>query len=363
MRSAQNVDAPQPGEEGDTSGAVAFVLLVSGAHGVVLQDSPNNSPGPSQVQRIRTAADRASWENRRATPNPHDDPFLASGTGRHPERRPVASVDPRPGARSAPEASSLGRAGGARGEEQPRRAHPASGESSSPGGEERPRRAEPAGGERSSPGRGILGGGGRRSSEAARVARGRPPVDEGPAATLARYPGRVRDDADAELLAGRLLQSVVDASGRRGRAPGPGRGGVGGGGEPGSGGGLGEGGRASPYGPGVGAFPALDTSDARYRRWYLQQRRRVEEALRYPRARALAMDQGTAVFRLILARDGGLVRPPRRLRSSGFPDLDAAALAAIERAAPFAPLPRDLAPDRSRVRIDLTVEFSNPMVR
>ncbi len=345
FQSVQNVDAPDRGEGGESTGAVAFVLLVSGAHRTLLQDSPTNASGPSQIQRIRTSVERSSWENRRATPNPRDDPFLASGEGRHRERRPVARVDARSGVRTAPGVSA---GGGASTAVDARGALSAS---------------QHVGAEAESPGRGILAGAGRRSSVAARVARGRPPVDEGPAATLARYSGRVQDDTDAELLAGRLLQSVVDASDRRGPAPGSGRGGAGGGGEPGSGGGVGEGGRAAPYGPGTGAFPALDTSDARYERWYLEQRRRIQEALRYPRERALAMDQGTAVYRLTVARDGTLVGSPRRLRSSGFADFDAAAVAAIRRAAPFSALPTALAPGRRRVSIDLSIEFSNPMVR
>ncbi len=346
--SAQNVDAPSRGERGDETGAVEFVLLVAGAHATTLQDSPMNAPHVSQIQRIRTSDDRLSWENRRATPNPDDDPFLASGDGTHRERRPVAREDANDGARTSPSASRRGTA-----EDSP---------SLGVGGALLYRQPSVAGSHVDSPGRGILGGRGARTSERARVAHGRPPVDEGPAATLAQYQGRPGDDVDADLLAGRLMQSVVDASDRRGPLAGPGRGGVGGGGAPGSGGSVAEGGRAAPYGPGGGDF-ALDTSDRRYRRWYLEQRRRVEDALHFPRERALAMDQGTAVYRLTIRRDGTLERPPAPVRSSGFADLDTSALLAIRTAAPFAPLPADLVPDRDTIRINLTVEFSNPLVR
>lgn len=346
-RSAQNVDAPVSGEGGDATGAVEFVLLIAGAHGVTLQDSPMNSPRVSQVQRIRTSRDRASWENRRATPNPDDMPFLASGEGRHRERRPVSRADASEGARVAPEASERGAAeagtwvDGADGVVVPNTRR---------------------GTDVESPGRGILEGRGTRRREAARVAHGRPPVDEGPAATLAQYAGRVQDNQDAELLAGRLLQSIVDSSERSGPQRGNGVGGAGGGGAPGSGGSAGEGGRARAYGPGGGDYAALDTSDRRYRRWYLALRRKVENALRFPRERALAMDQGIAVYRLRVARDGRLRGAPRRIRSTGFADLDAAALSAIEQAAPFEPLPPELATGES-FRVDLTVELSNPMIR
>ncbi|MEZ4251883.1 MAG: hypothetical protein R3B99_27035 [Polyangiales bacterium] len=43
----------------------------------------------SQIQRIDTARERVSRRTG-ATPNPDDDPFLASGEGTHRERRPVA---------------------------------------------------------------------------------------------------------------------------------------------------------------------------------------------------------------------------------------------------------------------------------
>lgn len=348
-RSAQNVDAPDRGQGGDATGALSFMLLVSGAHGANLQDSPWNAPDVSQVQRIRTARSRASYEDRRATPNPHDQPFLASGEGVHPERRPVAARDASDGARVSPSAAEVG---GVRDRALEGDLDPASPS----------QRAERAGAAEAAPGRGIVGGRGARDSEAARVAFGRPSVDEGPAATLAQTADRPRDDTDAELLAAQLVQSVVDASRRRGAEEGPGRGGIGGGGSAGSGGGAQEGGRASAHGPGRGRHAALDTSDARYRRWYLEQRRRVEGLLEFPRERALARDQGTTVFRLHVRRDGTLARQPRRLRSTGYADFDAEARRAILAAAPFAPLPDDLVPGQPTLRLDMTVFFSNPMV-
>lgn len=342
--SAQNVDAASRGERGDTSGAVDFVLLVSRAHGATLQDSAWNAPRVSQVQRIDTASDRASWENRRATPSPGDVPFLASGTGPHAERRTPSEVDARAGVSVPSEASELGG-----------RDVRSTGEGSNDATPDR------AGAERAAPSRGILTGRGARASEAADVAHGRPALDPGPAATLAETQGRVRDDARSELLAASLVQSWVDSSQRRGARAGDGRGGVGGGGAPGSGGGVDEGGRASAYGPGRGGLAALDTSDARYRRWYLDQQRRIEERLVFPRERAVALDMGLAVYRLSVRRDGGLVRT-RRVRSSGFGDLDAAAEHAIAAAAPFDALPPELAREDGVFDLDMTVRFANPLV-
>jgi hypothetical protein len=343
--SAQNVDAESRGEGGDTSGAVDFVLLVSRAHGATLQDSAWNAPRVSQIQRIDTADDRASWENRRATPSPGDVPFLASGQGTHAERRTPSERDARAGVSVPSEASERGG----------RDARVSTGDGSIAATPDR------AGAERDAPSRGILEGRGARASEAANVAHGRPALDPGPAATLAETQGRVRDDARSELLAARLVQSWVDSSERRGARAGEGTGGVGGGGAPGAGGGVGEGGRASAYGPGRGGLAALDTSDARYRRWYLDQQRRIEDRLVFPRERAVALDMGLAVYRLSVRRDGSLVRT-RRVRSSGFGDLDAAAENAIAAAAPFDALPPELAREDGVFDLDMTVRFANPLV-
>jgi TonB family protein len=49
------------------------------------------------------------------------------------------------------------------------------------------------------------------------------------------------------------------------------------------------------------------------------------------------------------------------IQSSGFPELDAAALHAILEAAPFPPAPHDLAPHLPRLSITMPIEFANPM--
>ncbi len=89
----------------------------------------------------------------------------------------------------------------------------------------------------------------------------------------------------------------------------------------------------------------------------------MHDALQYPRERALAMDQGTTIYAIEVSRDGRLHGDPRLVRSSGFPDLDHAALAAIRSATPFSAVPDDLAPGLARIPIRLPIEFSNPMVQ
>lgn len=348
----QNVDAPDPGVGGDGWGAIEVVLLVPHEDAITLTDAPWNAIGPSQTSRIDVADDRATFEDRRATPHPSDTPFVASGPGEHAERRPVATLDAREGARIAPSPSTAGMRTDAR-------------EGVGDGSTETHVGAldrERTGAESDSPGVGIVGGEGARSSEAARVATGRPAVDPGTASTTAETRDRTRDDTDAELLASRLLESFVESSRRAGAREGEGVGGRDTPGAPGSGGGREAGGHARALGTGDGGFEALDTSDARYRRWLLDEQRRLDRAMVFPRARALAMDQGTSVFRVTLRRDGSMVGSPRLIRSSGFSDLDAAARVAIESGS-FAPLPEEIAPGSERVTITLPLEWSNPMVR
>jgi TonB family protein len=362
--SAQNIDADDRGEGGDTTGARQGILLMHVDQGIVLFDSPLNNVAAMQTQRIRTARDRATVEHRRATPNPRDDAHLAVGPGEHRERRPVNERDAAEGARVAPVASvrggapSIDLAAGADGEG-------AEGERTSSAN----RRASVAandspGTENESPGVGILSGEGQRRSQAARVADIRPPVDRGPAAAQAeRTEARIRDEDDAEHLAASMTQSWVESTTRTARRAGDGRGGVGGGGDPGSGGGRREGGRASTFGPGDGRYDALDTSDQRYRTWFLVLRRRVYDALEFPQERELALDQGTTVYSIVVRRDGTLAEAPRRVRSSGFPDLDEAARVAIMTASPFPPIPPDLAPNMDRVRISaFPIAFENSMM-
>lgn len=364
VRSAQNIDAADRGEGGDATGPTDGILLMQRAEGIVLFDSPLNNLAAMQSQRIRTARDRATLERRRATPSPHDAVFLASGDGHHRERRPVSRTDAAEGARQAPTASVEGAL--------PSRARTgaAAAEHGVAEGGSRPRvpaRASASGAERgaqASPGVGILGGRGARHSEAADVAHARPSIDEGPAATQSdRQSPRVRDDASSELLAGDMIQSWVESTVRTARREGSGSGGTGGGGAAGVGGGQREGGRAASHGPGDGRYAALDTSDARYRHWFTRNRRRVHDALRFPRERALAMDQGVSIYDVRVRRDGTLARAPRLVRSSGYDDLDRAALAAIRAATPFSPLPDDLAPSLDLLPLRLDIEFSNPMVR
>ncbi|MEM9193608.1 MAG: TonB family protein [Myxococcota bacterium] len=356
--SAQNIHARRSGEGGDGRGPSKVILLLPRDQDITLQDSPTTAWGVAQTQRIRTSSERRTRDTRRATPNPHDQVFLATNDGMHEERRPVAA-DPLEGARRAPERSREG------GPASQRAGQPA-GATGGPGtvvprdGATEARSQ----GAVASPGVGIQDGRGRESHVGADVAHGRPPVDEGPAAAHAEVTDpRIADNRDAELLAAQMVESMVEATDRTGPERGVGSGGVGGGGAPGSGGSAGTGGRAVAFGPGNGGFAGLDTSDRRYLRWHLRLRRSVYRRLVFPPARALAMDQGWSVYEFRVRRNGSLVGAPELLRSSGFADLDAAARQAIVEAAPFSPLPEELGRGLAIHTVSLRVEHSNPMIQ
>ncbi len=356
--SAGALDRIEPeGRGGERASEQPVALLFPFVSPLTLQDTELNNLAANQAQRIDTARDRATLEERRATPNAADEVLLASGAIGHRERRAPAKLDaaegaPRAADPSTPSEARLGRQleSGAIG--------PAARTASSAQAAASAREAA-----RYAPARGIQGGAGKRETPAAKVALARPNVDRGPAATPSeQLDPRVRDDLDAELLAAKLQRSLVDTSVQRAEQQGAGAGGA-----PsercalglqGSGGGA----RARTYAPGAGDADALDTRDTRYLRWFTQQRARVMRALVFPRARALAKDQGTSLYRVVLDRTGGLTGTPRLVRSSGFSDFDDAAAVAIARALPFAPIPAELAPELTTIALLIPVAFSNPMV-
>jgi TonB family protein len=344
------------GRGGERASEEPAALLFPFVSPLTLQDTELNNLAASQAQRIRTAKERATLEERRATPNAQDEVLLASGVTGHRERRAPAKQDAAEGAPRAqdPSAPSEPRKGAQR--ETGIGPHARTAISAQEAASAREAAAY-------APARGIQGGAGKREAVAARVTFARPNVDRGPAATTAeRVDPTVRDDLDAELLAAKLQRSLVDTSVQRAEQRG-----LGAGGAPGEQAfglqGSGSGAQARSYAPGEGNADALDTRDARYLRWFTQQRERVQKELVFPRARALAMDQGMSLYRVVLDRDGALTGKPRLVRSSGFSDFDAAAKIAIERALPFAPLPKELAPALHEIALLIPIHFANPMVR
>ncbi len=74
----------------------------------------------------------------------------------------------------------------------------------------------------------------------------------------------------------------------------------------------------------------------------------LEKHKQYPQQAQRRRQQGTALLRFTLARDGRLLAHSIE-RSSGFTSLDVAVEEMIERAAPLPPLPSDMSQDRLEI--------------
>jgi TonB family protein len=189
----------------------------------------------------------------------------------------------------------------------------------------------------------------------------RPTLAQGHASTTADEAARrPDDDDDSALLAASLQRAFVSATVQQCAARAEGVGGAGGGGAPGSGGGVGRGGRAAVLGDGDG-WVSLSSDDARYMRYLIEVRRRIEPlwADAFPHAEALRMRQGTVILQFVIAADGS-VREPAVRRRSGVDAFDANVLAAV-RSARLPPIPAALGVESLRIRAPF--EFRNPLVR
>jgi TonB family protein len=108
----------------------------------------------------------------------------------------------------------------------------------------------------------------------------------------------------------------------------------------------------APPGPSV----AMSAAEREYQRSQAEIRRRVVEALRFPRRLALSLDQGETVLHFVVRPDGKLDGAVRVVKSAGFEEFDAAAVSAVTRAAPFPATGR-------AIPISMPVAFDNPLVR
>ena len=348
-RSAQNVSADNPGERGDGRSLEVARRLAARADGVNLDPRLVNNAGATQEQRIRTARERASPQDDRRTPNPAEDPWVASSHGVLLVRMTDAPTPPGEGARV--------RAGAAAAAGEAASSH------ASPVGTLDTERASA---ERRAGAVARLTAGVRDADRGAARAAGpvafqRPSVERGHASTTADQAAlRPDDDTDAAMLAASLMRAHVSASAQEGPTRAEGSGGVGGGGAPGSGGGLGRGGVARALGEGDGAL-SITTGDARYVRYFGLVKRRLDRLIgeAFPREDALQLRQGTVIVTFVIERDGR-VRDVAIVRRSGVPGYDANARAALATTR-MPPIPAEIVGARIAIRAPL--EFLNPVVR
>jgi TonB family protein len=339
-------DLERAGRGGTDESSDRALNLADGIDGLMLDREPQNRLDRSQVPRIDTGDQRRSRDNRRATPNPLELSFLATGSGKLAERRPPARTNPSRGALDGWRAESVGsQLGGPETE-------PGLGAEPEPGGALR-------GGERRRAGAGVPSsthGNDYRLSAAVMLAR--PFVKQGRAAVPAPERGRPEDTLDSSQEVASAVQSLIHASaagGRRGAGPG----GQSGPGAIGSGGIDGPGSRSAANGRGPGRLHG--SGDPRQDGYFRAIARKVAPHWRdaFPDWAIAEGRSGLAKIAFSIGRDGAVTNL-RVARSSGIAEFDANVLRAIELAGPFEPPPALFA--QTPLAVTMTFDALNPAV-
>ena len=104
---------------------------------------------------------------------------------------------------------------------------------------------------------------------------------------------------------------------------------------------------------------ALATYQRVYDQYLEAVRRKVDPLWEFPRELAVRMEQGDVLVGFTIRKDGR-VTDVRVLKASGFDKFDKNVLAAIKKAAPFAPLPETLG---AELHVTAPFEGSNPVIR
>ncbi len=351
--SVARLDDGKTGRGGDATANVAATNLSDRDEKLHLSPDTVSHLDRDQIQRLRTSATRASWEDRRATTNPMELTFLATGPGDRAERRSAFANDPSRGAKSSARANKLGGAVGSAFDDDGFEGHGALGSTD-------------RGTNVSSPGLGVHDG--REGTDhhvAAAITSARPDVTQGPVTIPATDKARPRDDVDSDQAVATTLQSIVHGS-YAGGVAGDGRGGSGGGAAPAAGGATGTGSHAAPLGLGDGELYDLQTSDPRLLPYFRRIHAKIEPLWQnaFPRSAILDLKQGTVILEFEVRRDGSATVKWPPLRPSGIDEFDRNCAEAIRRAAPFEPIPPELqALGISKLRIRAPFIASNPIVK
>jgi TonB family protein len=343
-------DMTQRGRGGTDTAENPALNLADRDEELVLSPELRSRFDRSQIQRIRSARHRASLEDWRASREPMELTFIASGhsvTDR-PERRAPSDRDPSAGARDSGAPRVRGGVLGA-------------GELPAGVGEARREPGGPVeGADRASPGVGVRDGAtGDDHRASAKLAFARPDVQEGTPSIPAAVQGRASDTVDAEQEVALALQSIVHAS-NAGGAIGAGHGGQNGAGPSGSGGVAGPGSTSRALGNGSGAGFDSNPRDRR-RTDYI---RRVTGKLfaatahAFPRWAAAEGLQGISIVTFTILANGS-VASVSVTRPSGIPELDENCRQAVLRVAPLDPLPPEMG---QSYRWAFPFDFRNPAV-
>jgi TonB family protein len=111
----------------------------------------------------------------------------------------------------------------------------------------------------------------------------------------------------------------------------------------------------------VGDEVSEPTRDRRYVLYIAELTRRVNSLREFPKRLALHLEQGATVVRFVVEADGRVRNGVQIMKSSGFDEFDLEAARAVERAAPFPPVPPPFS--AHPLPISMCVTFENPLVR
>ncbi len=340
-RHAPRPDMEAAGRGGERTSAEQAMNLASSIDPLSLERDVPTQRDRSQVSRLRSAWERASRDDRRATPAPMELTFLATGAGHIRARRAYAPTDPARGVVSGETASTLGSKAGGQG-------------ATDTGLEPDEAAGGPiAGADANRFGQGAPDG--RDAQEfhsAARVLFARPLVPQARAAVPSEARGRPNDTLDSSQEVADRVSSLLHASSAGGEV-GPGVGGDRGGGAPGVLGSSGIGSRSSPSGAGFGKDFSDDPGYDGYWRALNRQLQRVL-AKAFPEWAIEKGRGGRVIFEMTLGADG---RPSgvQLVRPSGIAEYDQNVLTAVRAVPSFGRLP-------SATRVRVSWDALNPVV-
>jgi TonB family protein len=345
------IDANGAGHGGDVTSRDRALNLADRDERVRLSPDSLSRLDRDQLQRLRVARVRMSWEDRRSTLHPAELTLIANGPGSVRERRPVSAAEPSRGALESPLASARGSLLGS----------PAP---TTPGDDAfRPVGGSARGAFESSPGLGLLDGRpGLDHRASAPVGSARPAVTMGPVSIPSTLRGTPKDDVDGEQEVATTVRSLVHAS-TAGGVSGAGEGGSGGGGAAAAGGAMGSGSKAAPLGLGEGSVYDYWTSDPRLVSYFRSIHAKIDPlwANAFPRSALLELKQGTVIIEFTVSADGRVEVAWPPVRASGVDEFDRNCADAIRRAAPFPPIPAELGLTSVRIRAPFAAD--NPIVK
>jgi TonB family protein len=345
-----HLDTGSPGRGGDERVNAAALNLADRDERMRLSPDLMSHLDRDQLQRLRVARTRQSWEDRRSTTHPTELTLLVTGLGTVLERRPSSRWDPSRGVIDSPSPSVRGGALGA---------------STLSDADDAERRLGGAhqGSIEEAPGTGL------RSARAgvdhrisAPIASARPDVTQAAVAVPANDPARPKDDVDSDQEVSTTVRALVHASTAGGLA-GEGQGGSGTGGEAAAGGANGFGSHPRPLGVGEGDVFDYWTTDPRLIPYFRRIHAKIDPlwADAFPKSALLELKQGTVILDFTVFADGHVVVSWPPARPSGIDEFDRNCADAVRRASPLPPIPRTLGVRSVVIRAPFVA--SNPIIK